>query len=58
MERLSATPRSHALSAKVERIFFIAQLERALRSANEEVARQPLPPKLQELVERLAGAEG
>ena len=56
MDKLTS-PQSREFAAKFERISFMARLGRALRSRYDEVARQPLPGELQQLMDRLRNAE-
>jgi hypothetical protein len=48
---------SREFAAKLERIFFMARLGRALRFRYDQIVRQPLPQELQELMRRLEGVE-
>lgn len=53
MDDWYTSPQSREFAAKLERIFFMARLGRALRYQYDAVARQPLPAELQKLMDRL-----
>ena len=57
MDESLTSPQSLAFAAKVERIFLMARLGRALRRLHDDIVRQPLPHNLQTLVKRLKCSE-
>jgi hypothetical protein len=57
MDERYTSPQSREFSAKIERVFFLARLGQVLRLQNDQVVRQPIPEKLQKLVQQLERAE-
>ena len=57
MDERFTSQQSRAFAAKLERIFWMARLGRALRYRTDQIVREPLPHELQELVEKLERVE-
>lgn len=57
MDEKFTPAQSREFAAKVERVFLMARIGRALRIHYDHIVREPLPHELQELVQKLQRAE-